>query len=256
MRSVSRGAWAGVALISAIASCDRSPQPSAATPSASARGAAASAAPSAAEPKPPTIASVAATGAAAPSAAPPPLLAPSRWAPPDQPSKPPTVNDWRDAAETEVKNAKRLGCEVKTVREWLRVSCRSTPDSGSQIQSLRWLRPEQKPADFYDLVRAGSLASIVLPIRHDTDVRVEFVWSEFKRTLTLQWKRGFPVPLVYFNGEAPGDLSKPTCVSVCGLPYFPGRGSMPCPATHDPTGGEDNGCICRKYRDEQCTNDW
>jgi hypothetical protein len=164
----------------------------------------------------------------------------------------------KNVAETEieVKNAKRLGCEVKLVREWIRVSCRTTDKSASQVNGLAWLEPAKKPPDYYDLVKPGTLASVVLPIRRETRARIEFTWSDFSRVLAIAWSPSAPKPAVYFSGDAPKDLSKPACLAVCGIPYFPGRGTMPCPDTHDPTGGEDNGCICRKYRDKECTPDW
>lgn len=185
-----------------------------------------------------------------------PDLGPSKWAPPEKPSKPPTVAEWGSAEDIEVRNAKKLNCEVRMVREWLRVSCRTGEHSSTRIKDLRWLQPKTKPGDFFDMVKPGSLASIVFPIRKDTNVRVEFVWEEFTRPLTIRWSPGAPKPVVYFSGDAPMDLSKPNCVAVCGQPYFPGRGTMPCPSSHDPTNGEDNGCICRAYRDKTCATDW
>jgi hypothetical protein len=183
-------------------------------------------------------------------------LTPHGFAPGIKPSAPPKVAEWNDAAELEVKNAKRLGCEVKFVREWVRVSCRTTEQTSSQIVALNWIEPSAKPADFYDLVKAGQLASIVFPVRRNSTAKVEFVWTTFTRPLTVSWSAGTPVPIVYFSGDAPADLSKPNCVFVCGIPYYPGRGTDPCPPTHDPTNGEDNGCICRAYRDKTCTEDW
>lgn len=183
------------------------------------------------------------------------MLAPGRWEPPKEPSKPPKPGDWNAAPDVEVRNAERLGCEVRLVREWIRVSCRTTEDTASQVNALRWLEPSSKPPDFYDMVRPGTLASVVFPIRRETEVRIEFVWSDFSRVLTVVWKPGTPRPAIYFSADSPKDLSKPTCVAVCGLPYFPGRGTMPCPPTHDPT-EDDNGCICRKLAEGECTSDW
>lgn len=183
-------------------------------------------------------------------------LTPSGFAPPEKPSSPPKVTEWASAAELKVKNADKLGCEVKFVREWVRVSCRSNEQSAIAIKELRWLEPAQKPADFYDLVKPGQVASIVFPIRRSTKARVEFVWESFTRVLTIAWSENMPQPVVYFSGDAPVDLSKPSCVAACGIPFFPGRGTMPCPPTHDPTNDESNGCICRLYRDKKCTQDW
>ena len=138
----------------------------------------------------------------------------------------------------------------------MRVSCKTTEQSSSQIKELRWIEPTTKPADFYDLVKAGQLASIVFPVRRATTAKVDFAWTTFARTLTVSWSAGMPQPIVYFSGDSPVDLSKPDCVAVCGIPYYPGRGTDPCPATHDPTNDEDNGCICRQYRDKTCAATW
>jgi hypothetical protein len=240
-----------LSIVAGLSACDGASKPAGATASAPVSAAPApTSAPTQSAPAPSASAAPAASVAL-------PKLSPSKWAPPEKPSKPPTVAEWGAAQEIEVKNAKRLGCEVKSVREWLRVSCRTNADTAAQIKELRWIEPSDKPHDFYDLTKPGVLASIVFPIRHETKARVEFVWTALSRVLTVSWTPGTPQPLVYFSGDAPVDLSKPLCTAVCGIPYFPGRGTMPCPPTHDPTSpDEDNGCICRKYRDHQCTTDW
>jgi hypothetical protein len=183
-------------------------------------------------------------------------LSPRGFYPPEKPSKPPTVAEWKGARESEVKNGKQLACEVKIVREWLRVSCRTTENKASQIQGLTLLEPKVRSADFYELVKPNTLASMVFPIRKATQVRIEFEWTDFKRILSVAWTPGAPRPIIYFDGSAPKDLSKPLCLAVCGIPYFPGRGTMPCPPTHDPTNGEDNGCACRAWSKGECVIDW
>jgi hypothetical protein len=183
-------------------------------------------------------------------------LSPRGFDPPDKPTKPPTVAEWNAARESEVKNGKQLACEVKLVREWLRVSCRTTENKASQIQGLTLLEPKVRPADFYEQVKPNTLASMVFPIRKATHVRIELAWNDFKRVLSVAWTPGAPKPIIYFDGSAPKDLSKPLCLAVCGIPYFPGRGTMPCPPTHDPTDGEDNGCACRAWSKGECVIDW
>lgn len=218
------------------------------------------------DPPPPAPPAVSATPAVAPPSAsvaaeklPPKLddFYPRGFQPPDKPTKPPTVAEWKDAPEVEVKNGKQLACEVKLVREWIRVSCRTTDDRASQIKGMKLLQPELKPArDFYEMVKPDTLASAVFPIRKETHVRIEFSWTDFSRILSVAWTPGAPKPGIFFDKASPKDLSKPSCIAVCGLPYFPGRGTMACPPTHDPTDGEDNGCMCRKFANEECTTDW
>jgi hypothetical protein len=212
--------------------------------------------PPSAAPAPPPSASVASR---------PPVLTPTGFEPPEKPSKPPTPAEWAKASEEEVRNAKKLGCETKFVREWLRVSCRAGEDKQSQITGLKWIEPGKKPADFYELVKANSVASVVFPIRKDTSVRVEFSWTNnpandtggFSRLLIVSWKAGLPKPAVYFNQASPKDLSKPACTAVCGLPFFPGRGTMPCPPGMIPDGDpEVNGCVCVAYAQHTCAIDW
>lgn len=209
---------------------------------------------------PPTtsVASVPSASAPATVKKPPAIdeLSPRGFDPPEKPSKPPTVAEWNAARESEVKNGKQLACEVKLVREWLRVSCRTTENKASQIQGLTLLEPKVRSAEFYELVKPNTLASMVFPIRKATQVRIEFEWNDFKRILSVAWTPGAPKPILYFDGTAPKDLSKPLCLAVCGIPYFPGRGTMPCPPTHDPTGGEDNGCACRAWAKGECFIDW
>jgi hypothetical protein len=243
--AVHRAVMTALACVGAcLAGCEGSPKPSP---------------PPAVSTPAPGVSALAPSSPPAPSpspSAPLPVLTPSRWEPPDEPSKPPTSAEWLAAPEIEVKNAKRLGCELKLVREWIRASCRTSDLSASQVKGLRWIEPATKTHDSYELVKPGTLASIVLPIRRQTRARVEFEWSDFSRVLSIAWSPDVPKPAIYFSGDAPRDLSKPDCLAVCGIPYFPGRGSMRCPDTHDPTDGEDNGCICRKYRDDECSKDW
>src|SRR5688572_20700790 len=139
------------------------------------------------DPPPPAVQDTAPTPSAPPSAsvatkkpAPPRLddLTPRAFQPTDEPTKPPTVKEWKEAREVEVKNGEKLACETKLVREWIRVSCRTTEDKLSQIKGMQRLNPEKQPDDFYEMVKPGTLASVVFPIRKEIHVRIEFTWTD------------------------------------------------------------------------------
>jgi hypothetical protein len=140
--------------------------------------------------------------AIAPSAAPEPA-SPGGWHLPDEPSKAPTVAEWDSAPDDSNTTARALGCEVKFVREWIRVSCRSAPGDENPIQGVRVLSPARKPAGFLDFVRADSVASFVYPIRNTIDLRVEFNWKIYNRTLTLKYAKGVGKPVVAFESLMP-----------------------------------------------------
>lgn len=157
---------------------------------------------------------------------------------PTEKSKPPSVAEWNAASEITVRHSGPLGCETKRVREWLRVSCRTSGSSGPQIQTVSIVEPKAKNPEFFSYEAKG-VASIVLPLRESLDAKIAFTWSERgKRVLAATWPKGAPAPGIYFDagagageaGAAP-KTGKPKCADVCnGARGFPSAcESTPCP---------------------------
>ncbi|MBE7484459.1 MAG: hypothetical protein HS104_31390 [Polyangiaceae bacterium] len=157
---------------------------------------------------------------------------------PTERSKPPSVAEWNAASEITVRHSGPLGCETKRVREWLRVSCRTSGSSGPQIQTVSIVEPKAKNPEYFTYEAKG-VASIVLPLRESMDAKVAFTWSaRGKRVLTATWPKGAPAPGIYFDagagagesGAAP-KTGKPRCEDVCnGARGFPSAcETTPCP---------------------------
>lgn len=140
---------------------------------------------------------------------------------PTERSKPPTVAEWNAASEISVRHSGPLGCETKRVREWLRVSCRTTGSSPPQIQAVTLVQPK-KNAEFFTYDAKG-VSSVVLPLREGLDAKIAFDWTERgRRTLTATWPKGAPAPGITFDAgagaggaAAPSQGGKPKCSDVC-----------------------------------------
>ncbi len=167
-------------------------------------------------------------------------------------SKPPSVAEWNAASEITVRYSGPLGCETKRVREWLRVSCRTSGSSGPHIQSVRIVAPTKKDPEFFTFERKG-VASIVLPLRQGMDAKIEFTWTaRGARVLAATWPKGAPAPGIYFDRGAEGATTAsagksalPKCEKVCGgARGFPSACATmdPCPAHFKCL--ENHICIC------------
>lgn len=183
---------------------------------------------------------------------------PPGFDPPKKPSKPPTVAEWNGASEVDVRNADALGCETKYVREWIRVSCRTNELHERRIKGLEFIKPVPKPANFYEFVDEGRVASVVFPLRTKTFARVKFQWSDFERTLTVRWHAKAEFPSVYFDKKSPADLSKPACSKVCNGPVYVNTACHRihyCPNYYT-CDMESGWCECKHYADGKCTLDY
>lgn len=103
----------------------------------------------------------------------------------------PTVAEWDQAAEIDVTGAKALGCETKMVREWLRVSCRDTNDTGGKPTNVELVKGGK--VDTYRYVK-GAITSLVTPFVVGVHTEARFSWSDKARTLVVTWPDGAPRP--------------------------------------------------------------
>ncbi len=174
--------------------------------SSSASAASASTAPAAPTPAP--------TPTPAPSPTTPPDAAPTTTAeaPPPPPPPVPTPAGGRSAVPTQaewaaqtkevgVRGSAALGCETKQVREWLRVSCRGTNDTGGKPTALRFISGDSKEAFTF---ASGGITSLVIPYEEGINSVYVFSWTDKSHKLVLSWPRGAPKPalLGVFQGAA------------------------------------------------------
>lgn len=117
-------------------------------------------------------------------------------------SKPPTVAEWGAVGEITVRHSTPLACETKLVREWLRVSCRTSDGTPNQIQGVKLTRGKDS-GGIPPFVKKG-VASIVTQVKPGIDADWTFEWSEWgKRVLTVKWPNGAPAPTYEFDQTAP-----------------------------------------------------
>jgi hypothetical protein len=135
---------------------------------------------------------------------PPPTDGISRMSGAGMKSKVPTVAEWNEMGECTVAHSTPLGCETKMVREWLRVSCRTTNQTPHQIQGVKLVKDiGLAKYEVFTYTHPG-VASIVMPIRPGLDARVEFTWSDWgTRTLIAEMPHGAKLPTINFDTPPP-----------------------------------------------------
>ena len=116
-------------------------------------------------------------------------------------SKPPTVAEWDAVGEITVRHSTPLACETKLVREWLRVSCRSTDKSKYQIKNVE-LSSGAGKGGIPPFVKKG-VASVVTQVKKGMDAEYTYSWETFSRKLKVAWPNGAPSPTIEFDASIP-----------------------------------------------------
>lgn len=169
-----------------------------------------------AEPGAPGSSAAAAPGAVAPGAAPPGGAAPGGAPPgaaspgvivnapgtPPSPAAPPggarsavpSTAEWDGVGEVTVLGSSALACETKSVREWVRVSCRGDDPARGKPTNVKVER--NGGAETFTFA-SGGVASLVFPFEVGTDVAAVFTWERQSHRLVSQWPRGAPKPTAY-----------------------------------------------------------
>ena len=113
----------------------------------------------------------------------------------------PSAAEWRAVGEVTVKGSTALGCETKMVREWVRVSCSGTNDSGGTPTRVAVQRGGG-PGTFVH--SAPGLTSLVVPYVEDTHFAAVLSWTDKSHVLRLDWAKGGPKPHIIgvFEGAA------------------------------------------------------
>ena len=131
----------------------------------------------------------------------PPVVAPPHPTPPSEAPAPgpgsrrspvPSMADWNVVGEVTVTGSSALACETKMIREWLRVTCRGTNDTGGTPLDVT---VQGKPADTYTFA-ANQVTSLVLPFVEGVNLEAVFSWTDKRAKLHVAWPRGAPMPAV------------------------------------------------------------
>jgi hypothetical protein len=112
----------------------------------------------------------------------------------------PTTAEWEAASEVTVTNSSKLGCETKSLREWVRVTCKGKNDTGGAPSGVSVQKGNEKNELFTypNGGPSGGIASLVFPFAAGTDVAATFSWDDAKSSkFTSQWPNGSPKPAAY-----------------------------------------------------------
>ncbi|NUP13965.1 MAG: serine/threonine protein kinase [Polyangiaceae bacterium] len=148
--------------------------------------------------------------ASASSVAPPPASAPT-----SDPSvaTAPTDEEWAQVPrEVAVYGSTKLGCETKALREWLRVRCSGTNDTGGTPKGVSIVKGDGKTFVASD----GSELRLLLRFEEGTDMDAIFEWTDKSARLRSVWVKGAPRPPAYGNflplggAAAPASSSSPS----------------------------------------------
>lgn len=134
-----------------------------------------------------------ATGKEAPDEGPIPAI-------PEGKSNPPTVAEWGAAEEvnTQEKNSQPDKCEVKVVREWVRVSCRGEIVSYEKMEGFG-----TKNADYFEMIKPGNLASFVVRMKKGKTQSVRICREKDRASLFVNWPASKDRPVHIALGKGP-----------------------------------------------------
>lgn len=104
----------------------------------------------------------------------------------------PTVAEWGAAADVEVTDAKKLGCETRMVREWLRVSCRGKDDKGGIPTAVSIVKG--KTGDTLTYLNKA-ITSLIVPVEPGMkDFQAVYSWEDKSVVLSVRWPQGSKRP--------------------------------------------------------------
>lgn len=119
---------------------------------------------------------------------------------PEGRSDPPTVAEWGDAEEinTQEKNSQPDQCEMKVVREWVRVSCRGEILNYEKMESFG-----TKNADYFEMIQPGKLASFVVRMKKGKTQSVRICRASDRASLFVSWPGSKDRPAHIALGKGP-----------------------------------------------------
>lgn len=112
--------------------------------------------------------------------------APPKDDPMPERTKVPTKQEFDAAADAPAKG-NDAGCEVRAVREWVRVSCRKPNAKGGKPTAVWAARGKTK--ETYLFANAG-ITSVVTPLLPGTDFEAKFSWTDVVYSVQIRWLKG------------------------------------------------------------------
>lgn len=127
-------------------------------------------------------------------------------------TKVPTLAEWNAASDAKVVG-NDCNCEVRTVREWARVSCRKKSPGGGDPSGVAVERGKTK--DTYVFSSKG-VASLVTPLLPGTDLEAKFSWTNVVYAVHVAWPKDHDKPetIARFT-KTDDEPTKPLGVATC-----------------------------------------
>jgi hypothetical protein len=119
---------------------------------------------------------------------------------PEDKSSPPTVAEWTRAAvvNTQETNSQPDKCEMKIVREWLRISCHGEVTGFEKMENFG-----TKNADYFEMIKPGNLASFVVRLKRGKTQSVRICRQKDRASLFVSWPPSKDRPVHVALGRGP-----------------------------------------------------
>lgn len=111
---------------------------------------------------------------------------------PEGRSKPPTVREWAEASElnTQEPNSQAENCQMKVVREWLKVYCHGDVTAFSDMTEFG-----EKSRDYFVSLRKGKSADFVVRLRPGKTQKLKIQRNDAREAvLYVSWPHDKPKP--------------------------------------------------------------
>ncbi len=108
-------------------------------------------------------------------------------------TKTPTVAEWNGANDVKAAG-NEVGCEVRAVREWVRVSCRKKSPGGGTPSGV--VVEHGKSKDTFVFSSKG-VTSVVAPLLPGTDLEAKYSWTDVVYAVSFRWHKDEERPDVF-----------------------------------------------------------
>jgi hypothetical protein len=119
---------------------------------------------------------------------------------PEDKSSPPTVAEWNAGPDVNTQNehSRPDKCEMKIVREWLRVTCR-----GDIVRTEKMEGFGNKNADYFEMIKPGNMASYVVRLKRGKTQSVRICRANDRASLFVNWPSAKDRPVHAALGKGP-----------------------------------------------------
>lgn len=132
-------------------------------------------------------------------------------APPER-TKTPTIAEWNAAKDVDADD-NDANCEVRSVREWVRVSCRKKSPGGGDPTAVAVTSGKTKETFTFS---GKGVESIVTPLLPGTRLLAKYSWSDVVYALRIEWPQGEERPAVFAHFAKTDDPpTKPVGLAMC-----------------------------------------